>query len=222
MREREALRGVLDSVLRRFHRSIHLVCGHVIDELGPDTAHGTTYCRAEQEAGDRWMVSVLMYDDEYARVDGRWLFVRRVPQTWYHADMLERPSAVGLHNWPEMTRFGITLPGGFPTWAAFWAGPGPPREVTRRRTVSGGTIARPGSALTEQFTGPDPQVSAPGASRRSGRAERPGRRLHRRHRPGREGREPDHQRRVPWIIEDLHPAMMSRYRLAIYRLLSCR
>lgn len=121
-RGRDALRKALAGPLRMFYRSIHLVCGHVIDELEEERARGTTYCRAEQEVDDRWMISALMYEDDYARVDGRWLFSRRVPRVWYHADLLERPSEVGLHNWPDMEQFKVSLPGRFSAWDSFWVG----------------------------------------------------------------------------------------------------
>jgi SnoaL-like domain len=123
---RAALREVLESSLRMFYRSVHYVCGHVIDELDDDHARGTTYCRAEQEVRDRWIVSAVMYQDSYERRDGHWLFSRRLPRLWYAADMLERPSDVGLNSWPEMAQFPVTLPGKFGTWQPFWdAGSGP-------------------------------------------------------------------------------------------------
>src|SRR2546421_374171 len=43
---RPALRSFFASVLERFHRSVHLVAGHVIDLRGAE-ASGVVYCRAE-------------------------------------------------------------------------------------------------------------------------------------------------------------------------------
>jgi ketosteroid isomerase-like protein len=52
---REALKRWYDGVLRRFYRSIHLICGHEFDLLDADHATGSIYCRAEHEDGDGWM-----------------------------------------------------------------------------------------------------------------------------------------------------------------------
>src|SRR5436309_9764615 len=50
-RGRPALRAWYDVVLRRFYRSVHLVCGHQIDLVDADHATGSVYCRAEHEDG---------------------------------------------------------------------------------------------------------------------------------------------------------------------------
>ena len=120
-RGREVLAGVMTDALQRFYRSIHMVCCQVIDEIDGAAATGTTYCRAEQEAGGRWMVTPLMYVDRYEQRDGQWLFARRVPRLWYAADILERPGDGGFHTWPEMASFKASLPATFRTWDGFWS-----------------------------------------------------------------------------------------------------
>jgi hypothetical protein len=115
-----ALRESMTAMLRRFYRSIHFVCGQVIDELDADSARGTTYCRAEQEMGPRWVVLALRYSDSFARRDGRWLFTRRAPKLWYACDVRDRPwdgtevAGAGLG-------FPTSLPQSRPTWGPFWA-----------------------------------------------------------------------------------------------------
>jgi SnoaL-like domain len=117
-RGREALRTILAPMVTSFYRSIHLVCGHRIELITDDTARGKTYCRAEHEIGDRYIVMGICYDDEYRRVDGEWFFSRRREQHWYAADVLERPQAVDFRGWEASGD--PALPGVFNSWAAFW------------------------------------------------------------------------------------------------------
>ncbi|MBS9376418.1 nuclear transport factor 2 family protein [Rhodococcus sp. B50] len=121
---RENLHALIEPQLRWFYRSVHLICGHRV-ELGPDvdddgplTATGQVYCRAEHEVDDRWVVMAIRYDDRYRRVDGEWLFERRIENHWYAADLLERPQQAEFDSW----RVGgpPALPARDPSWAAFW------------------------------------------------------------------------------------------------------
>jgi len=118
---RAALREDFAVVLAGFYRSVHFVCGQVIDELGPDHARGTTYCRAEQEITDRWIISAMRYEETFELRDGRWYFARRLPRLWYSADARSRPNDVGFDDWPEMASFAPTLPAKMPRWAEFWS-----------------------------------------------------------------------------------------------------
>ena len=119
---REALRRQIDPLLRTFRRSIHQIVGHRVDlDPGdPDRASGATYCRAEHEVEDRWIVMAICYFDQYRRVDGQWLFERRNERHWYAADQLERPQSVDFGSWSGAPR--PTLPDAFPAWASFWDG----------------------------------------------------------------------------------------------------
>ena len=117
---RQALADQISPVLRGFHRSIHMIVGHRVD-LDPtdrDAATGTTYCRAEHEVEDRWIVAAIAYFDTYRRVDGEWFFQRRKERGWYCADVNERPQAVDFDSW--MFTRPPSLPDAFPTWATFW------------------------------------------------------------------------------------------------------
>lgn len=117
---REALRSWIDPGVRTFYRSIHLVCGQVVDFEDADNAVGTVYCRAEHEDGDRWVAMAIVYFDRYARRNGQWYFVTRAEKHWYSTDVLERP-APPFQQWDRWADRLPDLPGAFPTWAPFWA-----------------------------------------------------------------------------------------------------
>jgi len=119
-RGRNALRGWYDSVLRRFYRSIHLICGHQFDLADADHATGSVYCRAEHEDGDGWYVIAMRYDDVYERRDGQWCFVKRREHPWYSVDVTERPGPEFIR-WPADVRLRAAMPQRMPTWGAFWA-----------------------------------------------------------------------------------------------------
>ena len=117
---REELRSYIDVALRKFRRSVHQIVGHRVDLVDADHATGATYCRAEHEVDDRWIVMAICYFDEYRRVEGEWFFSRRREKHWYAADINEHPQAVGFDSW-NMTAHAPALPGLFPTWEPFWA-----------------------------------------------------------------------------------------------------
>jgi hypothetical protein len=120
-RGREALKQWIDPQLRTFYRSHHQICGHVVDFTDADHATGTTYCRAEHEDRGKWVVMLICYFDSYARRNGRWYFVRRDEQHWYSSDIVERPTGPNFQRWPGKEGQVPTLPGRFPSWAAFWS-----------------------------------------------------------------------------------------------------
>jgi ketosteroid isomerase-like protein len=126
---RPALREFFTANLSHFYRSMHLISGHVIDFDDTDHARGVVYCRAEHEDAGRWGIMVMNYKDTYARVDGRWLFVRRRLQPLYTCDITERPSGPdfnggwgggGLRDESTQT-WPARLPAEHATFAAFWA-----------------------------------------------------------------------------------------------------
>ena len=121
---RETLKAFFAKGLTRFYRSIHQLCGQVIDLVDENTARGTVYCRAEHEIGNQWIVEALCYFDTYARRDGQWLFARRQVKLWYATDWTVRPGDPVLANWPgrnEADGMVARLPGETPTWGLFWA-----------------------------------------------------------------------------------------------------
>jgi 3-phenylpropionate/cinnamic acid dioxygenase small subunit len=117
---REALRAFITPRLHWFYRSIHQIVGHRVELLGPDTARGHVYCRAEHEVGERWIVMAIRYDDDYRKVNGQWLFARRREHHWYAADVADRPQSVAFDGW-DIPSGPPDLPGGAETWSTFWA-----------------------------------------------------------------------------------------------------
>jgi hypothetical protein len=113
-----ALREFIEPALRRFRRSVHQICGQRIEFVDDDHATGNTYCRAEHEVDDRWIVMAICYFDEFRRDDSEWLFSRRRERHWYAADINEHPQLVNFDSW----RMGAApaLPELFPTWQPFW------------------------------------------------------------------------------------------------------
>jgi hypothetical protein len=116
-----------------FRRTVHLVSGHSIelDPTDPDSASGTVYCRSEHEVGELWVLAVIQYWDTYSRRDGRWLFEDRLIQTFYVADVLERPNGRGVKH--VLTNTGTvsvaTLPQAWASWAPFCRAEGIDPEV---------------------------------------------------------------------------------------------
>lgn len=123
---RDALRAYIEPQVRQFYRSIHQICGHQIDlgpddpdGVGPSTATGSVYCRAEHEVDDRWVVLAIRYDDVYRRDGDEWFFERRREHHWYAADVNEQPQAVDFDSWGTSGR-DPALPGLDPSWLRFW------------------------------------------------------------------------------------------------------
>jgi hypothetical protein len=117
---REALKRFIDPNIRTFYRSLHQICGHVIDFVDDDHATGTVYCRAEHEARGQWIVMAICYFDTYERRAGRWYFVKRSEKHWYSTDILERPTGPDFQRWDAWKDRKPTLPHAFPTWNKFW------------------------------------------------------------------------------------------------------
>jgi hypothetical protein len=130
---RDALKHWYDVVLRRFYRSIHLVCGHQFDFVDSDNATGSVYCRAEHEDGDGWYVITMRYDDVYERRRGQWHFRKRREHPWYSVDVTERPGPEFIR-WPEDVPLRAAMPHRMPTWKTFWADGDPdvPERLSRR------------------------------------------------------------------------------------------
>lgn len=131
----DALKRWYDRVLRRFYRSIHLICGHQFDFVDADHATGSVYCRAEHEDGDGWFVITMRYDDVYERRNGQWCFVKRREHPWYSVDVTERPGPEFMR-WPTDVRLRAAMPQRMPTWRAFWADGDPALSSGYRRAHS--------------------------------------------------------------------------------------
>jgi hypothetical protein len=123
-RGRDALKKFISGALTNFYRSHHQICGQQIDFIDVDHATGRTYCRAEHEDGDSWVVMAICYFDTYERRDDKWYFTRRLEEHWYSADVLARPQGPSFQNWPSGTFADqkARLPHRFDSWDKFWQG----------------------------------------------------------------------------------------------------
>lgn len=116
---REALKAYITPLVQGFYRSVHFVCGHVVDFESEDRATGTVYCRAEHEDGDQWVVMAIVYFDSYVRRGGEWYFERRRERHWYAADV-RAPICPPFQLWPGHEDEPPNLPHDFPNWSGFW------------------------------------------------------------------------------------------------------
>jgi SnoaL-like domain len=122
---RQALKDFYDPTLRQFYRCHHQIVGHVIelDPTNPDRAKGSTYCRAEHEDKDKWIVMTICYFDLYERHDGHWYFKSRDERHWYSSEICDRPGQPQFQNWDKFSkdRYQPRLPNTFPHWEAYWS-----------------------------------------------------------------------------------------------------
>jgi uncharacterized protein (TIGR02246 family) len=125
-RGREALRDYFDETMRvQFTGTSHHVGNHIIEFDAPDAAKGVVYSKNEHETPQAWVAMQMMYVDDYARVDGVWLFRRRLPLYWYAADMRTPPIGDNKMRWPDRESYEGGFHRLFPSWEAFWAREGP-------------------------------------------------------------------------------------------------
>jgi uncharacterized protein (TIGR02246 family) len=124
---RAALRTWFDDTMRnQFTGTSHHIGGHIIEFDDPDHAQGVVYSKNEHETGDEWVIMQMMYVDRYARIDGRWLFRRRLPLYWYATDLNKPPIGATKMRWPDRDPYDGGYHDYFPSWKAFWDRAGPP------------------------------------------------------------------------------------------------
>jgi len=62
----------------------------------------------------------MLYWDDYARIEGRWYFRRRLPCYWYASDLNKPPIGDMKMRWPGREPYRGTFHELFPSWKAFW------------------------------------------------------------------------------------------------------
>lgn len=87
--------------LGRIGRTFLFVSNHVIELDDAEHAHGTVYTQAQIDEGPRFNEQVILYEDRYRRVDGRWLFVVRRHLLWYGATRSPHPLQQPPADWPR-------------------------------------------------------------------------------------------------------------------------
>ncbi len=125
---RAHLKAWLDDTLRlQFTGTSHQTGNHIIEFTDPDHAHGIVYSKNEHETpspdGDEWVIMQMIYWDNYDRVDGRWLFRRRLPCYWYATDLNKPPVGDDKMRWPDRERYSGAYHELFPSWDRFWKNP---------------------------------------------------------------------------------------------------
>lgn len=122
LRGRRALKRWFDDTLRlQFTGTAHVTGNHIIEFESRDAARGLVYSRNEHETGDAWVIMTMLYWDRYERIDGRWLFRRRLPLYWYATDLASTPIGANKMRWPGREPYEGGYHDFFPSWRAFWA-----------------------------------------------------------------------------------------------------
>jgi hypothetical protein len=117
----QALRDSYHVSQSRYTCSQHFMGNHVIDIDDDDHAHGVVYAFVHQELGDHWTVAAMQYWDKYERVDGRWLFAERRPQSWYFTEWENKPVGPHKMRFPGQPATDASLPAAWPSWDEFWS-----------------------------------------------------------------------------------------------------
>ncbi|MCA9509851.1 MAG: nuclear transport factor 2 family protein [Myxococcales bacterium] len=121
-RGRAALKRWFDDTLRlQFTGTAHVTGNHIVELESRDAARGLVYSRNEHETGDEWVVMTMLYWDRYERIDGRWLFRRRLPLYWYATDQNAPPIGANKMRWPDREPYEGGYHDFFPSWREFWA-----------------------------------------------------------------------------------------------------
>jgi len=119
---RRALKVWFDQTLReQFTGTAHVTGNHVIEFDAPDRARGLVYSRNEHETGDEWVIMTMLYWDRYERIDGAWLFRRRLPLYWYATDLNAPPIGANKMRWPDRAPYEGGYSQFFPSWERFWS-----------------------------------------------------------------------------------------------------
>lgn len=84
-----ALAGYGENMGGRVLHLVHLMTNHLIWDATADTARGTSFAIVEsmQKTGARARYHVK-YEDEYKRVDGRWVFANRILRKSFPPEIL--------------------------------------------------------------------------------------------------------------------------------------
>ena len=126
---RSHLKRWLDDTLRlQFTGTSHHIGNHIIEFDDRDRAHGVVYSKNEHETpcadgGSEWVIMQMLYWDNYERIDGRWLFRRRLPCYWYATDLNKPPVGDNKMRWPDREPYRGAYHEMWPSWEEFWANP---------------------------------------------------------------------------------------------------
>lgn len=117
----------MDETLRvQFTGTSHHIGNHIIEFTDSENAVGVVYSKNEHETpradgGCDWVIMQMLYWDQYARIDGRWLFKRRLPCYWYATDLNKPPCGDNKMRWPDREHYEGEFHSLFPSWQRFWS-----------------------------------------------------------------------------------------------------
>ena len=63
----------------------------------------------------------MLYWDSYQRVNGTWLFKKRLPMYWYATDLNKPPLGDKKMRWPDEESYEGFFHDLFPSWKEFWS-----------------------------------------------------------------------------------------------------
>jgi|TARA_B110000285_G_C14952004_1_gene527273 hypothetical protein len=132
LKGREHLKQWLDDTLReQFTGTSHHIGNHIIEFSDQNNAHGIVYSKNEHETptvkhGEKtaeWVIMQMIYWDDYQKIDGRWLFRRRLPCYWYATDLNSPPIGEQKMRWPDRDHYDGAYHQLFPSYLEFWKSP---------------------------------------------------------------------------------------------------
>ena len=120
---REAIRAMFVRLFKMRGPGCHWTHDHFVrlDSTDPDCATGLVLSHAETSIDNEVSLGAMRYEDDYRRVDGRWVFRKRVLKFLYYVPAKEFSQA--LSGPLRFTVSGNRLPGDYPeslpAWQAF-------------------------------------------------------------------------------------------------------
>jgi hypothetical protein len=90
------------------------------DPADADRAAGTVYCRCEAEWQGKWLIQQIVYLDEYAREQGKWLFAKRRHLLFYGAGLGQSPLDLRPSDPMELTDGKGSMPQRWPSYRRFF------------------------------------------------------------------------------------------------------
>jgi hypothetical protein len=118
------IRGDFDRWLDGLGPTVLSVTNHIIDLHDADSASGVVYCTAQIDLGETFVEQAVLYQDDYARHDGAWLFRSRRHLLWFGEERADNPFRLPPADWPASPVGRGTLPDELESYRRFVAGRG--------------------------------------------------------------------------------------------------
>ena len=118
------VRGSFDMWLDGLGPTVLSVTNHLIDFQDDDRASGVVYCTAQIDMGEQYVEQAVLYQDDYARHEGDWLFRSRRHLLWFGEARPDNPFRLPPANWPASPVGRGVLPEDFPSYQRFLASRG--------------------------------------------------------------------------------------------------